>query len=475
MMYWTFPEVTPRMRLERAPALDPSKIQLAPDQAYAALHPHQPVTRAVLASMDGRPVYRFTEAQGARRSGPVESTVFADDGTMVGRIDDARIDRAACAWAGRPLNDARKESVREVDQWTVPVQFGTLSPLYKFSFTDGQQVYVSGSTGEVVQYTTRESRFWAYLGAIPHWLYFTPLRKHEAAWSKSVIWTSGLATVAALIGIIIAVWMFSPSKRYRFRGLPSRIPYTRWKRWHMTIGLVFGISAMTWAFSGLLSMGPFALISRLTGKAERSPFNVAEALNGDRAFRLSDFAGRSPAEAIGAAGPDFTVKELEYLMVAGEPRYIAFDGSGRARMIAPGTPLAESQETRRIMEAIRAAAGSSLTELRVLDRYDAYYLDRRREKPLPVIYLLLNDGRRYYIDPRTSRIAGAYDSRDWVNRWLYHGLHSFDFPWLYNHRPLWDIVVISLMLGGTALCVTSLVLAWRVLARKLIAGPLKWV
>jgi hypothetical protein len=54
-----------------------------------------------------------------------------------------------------------------------------------------------------------------------------------------------------------------------------------------------------------------------------------------------------------------------------------------------------------------------------------------------------------------------------VNRWLYHGLHSLDFPWLYKYRPLWDVVVISLMLGGTALCVTSLVLTWRVLARKI--------
>ena len=54
-----------------------------------------------------------------------------------------------------------------------------------------------------------------------------------------------------------------------------------------------------------------------------------------------------------------------------------------------------------------------------------------------------------------------------MSRWLYHGLHSLDFPWLYNHRPLWDIVVITFMLGGTALCVTSLILAWRVLGRKL--------
>ena len=71
-------------------------------------------------------------------------------------------------------------------------------------------------------------------------------------------------------------------------------------------------------------------------------------------------------------------------------------------------------------------------------------------------------------------MVGTYSSSNWVSRWLYHGLHSLDFPWLYNYRPLWDIVVITFMLGGTALCVTSLILAWRVLGRKLtsaFAGP----
>ena len=57
-----------------------------------------------------------------------------------------------------------------------------------------------------------------------------------------------------------------------------------------------------------------------------------------------------------------------------------------------------------------------------------------------------------------------------MSRWLYHGLHSLDFPWLYNYRPLWDIVVITFMVGGTALCVTSLILAWRVLGRRLTAA-----
>jgi outer membrane assembly lipoprotein YfiO len=56
---------------------------------------------------------------------------------------------------------------------------------------------------------------------------------------------------------------------------------------------------------------------------------------------------------------------------------------------------------------------------------------------------------------------------NFMERWLYHGLHSMNFPWLYNYRPAWDIVVIAFMAGGTALAFTSLMLAWQVLGRKL--------
>jgi hypothetical protein len=108
-------------------------------------------------------------------------------------------------------------------------------------------------------------------------------------------------------------------------------------------------------------------------------------------------------------------------------------------------------------------------EIKMLDQYDLYYLDRTRQRPLPVILVLMNDAdrTRYYIDPKSARVVTTYNDRNWVNRWLYTGLHSLNFPFLYNHRPLWDIVVITFMVGGTALCVTSLVLAWRTLGRKL--------
>ena len=54
----------------------------------------------------------------------------------------------------------------------------------------------------------------------------------QPQWSRVVIWSSGIGTVAALLGIVIGVWMYSPSKRYRYAGAPTSIPYRGQKRWH---------------------------------------------------------------------------------------------------------------------------------------------------------------------------------------------------------------------------------------------------
>jgi hypothetical protein len=185
---------------------------------------------------------------------------------------------------------------------------------------------------------------------------------------------------------------------------------------------------------------------------------------------LSEYEEKDPRTAI-ASVRDFVVKELELTSFAGQPIYLATDASGETRIIPVRSPPNSSFEVTEVMRIVRSAAGANLADLRVLQNYDAYYRDRRRQSPLPVVYAEMNDPvrTRYYIDPKTARIVGNYSARNWVSRWLYHGLHSLDFPWLYNYRPLWDIVVITLMLGGTAICVTSLVLAWRVLARKLNA------
>jgi hypothetical protein len=467
MMYWDYPSVGVEDRLEHSPALDPGMILLSAAEAYAKLETQQPPLQVRLNTFDGRAVYRF-------RAGRGERLIYADTGEEQMLVPPDMIQRVASAWTGQPARSAQVESIEEVDQWTLQGGLRDLRPLLKYSWPNGEQVYVSSVTGEVVQYTTSSSRLWAYLGAIPHWLYFTPLRKHGPQWSQVVIWCSGIGTVAALLGITIGVWMFSPSKCYRNGGTPTSIPYRGQKRWHTILGLIFGVAAATWAFSGMLSMDPFPTNTgdaaggtvRDKGKA-RGGASIPGALRGR--FQLSAFEAKHPREALTQLS-GLGVKELELTSFAGEPVYLAVLPKGEIRVVPlRGDPM-PGFGTDRIKAVVqRVAEAVNVADVGILDDYDVYYLDRRHERPLPVVLVRLNDAdhTRYYIDPMTARVVGSYSSQSRMTRWLYHGLHSLNFPWLYKYRPLWDIVVISFMVGGTALCITSLILAWRVVCRKL--------
>jgi hypothetical protein len=262
--------------------------------------------------------------------------------------------------------------------------------------------------------------------------------------------------------------MYSPSKRYRHDGAPTSIPYRGQKRLHTIFGLLFGLGAVTWAFSGMLSMEPFPL-SRGRSEGPSIPQFLGR-------VRFADVAGHDPRTVL-AQLPPGRVRSLELTTFAGTPMYLATLDRDETRVIPlQGPPQAEFDRNR-IIDMVRRQPGKfQPAEVRVVETYDRYYLDRLHRAPLPVILARYSDPEqtRIYIDPKTACVVTGYSSGDWMERWLYHGLHSLNFPWLYNYRPLWDIVVITFMAGGTALCVTSLILAWRVLGRKLRAilpGP----
>jgi len=468
MMYWDFPSVPAADRLSKEPALDASAIHFSPQQAYARLQTSEPVSSLRLVTFDGRPAYRF-------QTGFAESVVYADDGGVLEDCSPTMSLRIAAAWAGQSTALAQVEELTEEDQWTVSEEFEDLRPLLKYSWPDGEQAYVSEAACEVVQYTTLASRRGAYLGAIPHWLYFTPLRKRASVWSRIVIWASGLAAAGALLGIVIGVWMFSPSKRYRYRDMPSSVPYAGQKRWHMILGLAFGPLACTWAFSGMLSMDPFPKLQ--SGNSDIARFQLAQALR-DSPLSLAAFAAKSPQQALLETNSDFHTKELEFVSVMGQPALLATASLNETLLIpVTGRPRAELDH-QSIIDALRKAAPPyDITETRVVTQYEAYYLDRKNLLPLPAIFVQFNDPQRsmYYIDPKTARIVAGYNSRSRWNRWLYHGLHSINFPWLYRHRPAWDIMVLALLLGGLSLSVTALILAWRVVSRKVGRGTVRHI
>jgi len=453
MMYWDFPAVAASDRLQRSSPIDLTRVKFSPADALGLAHVAQ-AQEFRLNTYDGRPVYRV-------RGAGTEVVVYADTGEVRGAATTALMLRVAAQWARQPAPAATAAEVVDVDQWTVQSPLRTLRPMWKFSWPDGQRVYVAANSGEVVQYTTTASRIGAYLGPIPHWLYFTALRKHQHAWTTVVVWTSGIATVAALLGLVVGLWMYSPSKRYRYNNQPSRVPYTGQKRWHMVFGLVFGVGAATWAFSGLLSMDPFPPTESPAHRASGS--RIASAVR--QPLDGASFSGDSLTDALAPLhGED--VREVELINVGGRPCLLTTFGDGTTKIVEPGGSVEPMLDDGWLSSVIRAAVQESGGgEVRRLTRPDLYYMDRRRPRPLPVLVAELRgaDRSRYYIDPRTARMVGAFSEREWTTRWLYHGLHSLEFPLIYE-RPLWDVVMIGCMLGGAALSATSIVLAWRVVA-----------
>jgi len=452
MMYRDYPKVSEETRLGKLARLDPALVKVSPAAALAHVEWKNPA-RVRLNMLEDRPVYRF---HGPARA---QQAVYADTGEPLAKVPVELARRTAARFAGLPAAQAQYAGeMEEPDQWTLNKIVRPLKPFYKFEFRDANatEVYVSGRTGEVMQLTRRDDRFWGYLGAVIHWWYFTPLRIHTGLWRAVIIAFSFVGTIMTIFGIVAGVWLYSPGKRYRLRDSgPTSIPYAGWKRWHTIIGLVFGLTTFTWILSGMFSMNPFlwspergierGVQQRFTGgTVELRTFDGRLPLDGDeKEIDFVQFQGRALVHAVRSHPHDT------------EMRFV--DG-GRLGLLAQDPLLAAAKN---------ALPGVPVQGVDWLTEYDSYYTDRRGEKRLPMMRVRFADapGTWLHIDPHSARIFESYVATSRLERWLYHGLHSLDFPLLYKYRPLWDIVVLLLMAGGTVLCVTSVWIAARRLAK----------
>jgi len=257
--------------------------------------------------------------------------------------------------------------------------------------------------------------------------------------------------VMSIAGFAWGLWRYSPRGAYRLKRDPSHSPYSGWMWWHHYTGIVFGIFTITWIFSGLLSMDPW----------DWHPSTAPTAA------QRRAFAG-DPARADAIGAPDLQ-HALGRLRDAREAAIVQFRGqywlaSDRGTM--PLQPAAGTMHIERaaIAEAARSAMPDArVVEIAELTAYDAYYYDRAGELPLPAVRIRYDDPPQtwLYVDPARGTILRKEERLTRLNRWLYHGLHSLDFPLLYPRRPLWDVLVIALSLGGLALAATTLVPGWR--------------
>jgi hypothetical protein len=460
MMYaGGMPRVAPELRLERLPALDLSSARLSAEEAAERVDVSG--GRTTFLTVMGRPAYRF--------SGRDTATVFADTGEVLEPLSVSESRRAASRFAGVPENLIQHvATLHDVDQWTL-VQSRQL-PFYKFRVDDAEatELYVQQATGEVVMHTTRRTRGLAWISTIPHWLYFTALRTNQPLWYRIVVWTSALACVLSLLGLVLAFTQWRKTRPFR---LSSAIPYSGPMRWHYVAGTVFGVFTLTFAFSGLLSMEPWAWTNADDAiDVPRNTFTGGP-------LELSRFP-RMEADAFRQLLGGRPIKEVELLRIHDEPYYAVWPAAAQAaqdetgkrerlhqpyyvngrmdneRVLVHAERLDVRQEpfsTESLVARLKTAVPeASVVESETLTDYDSYYYSRNRQKPLPVVRVKFGDPAEtwVYVDPETSTMLAQINRLNRVERWLYNGLHSLDFAFWYNKRPLWDIGVIALCLGG---------------------------
>jgi hypothetical protein len=471
------PTLSAQARLEQLPALNLGAVRFTP--AEAAERAASGFGRVELTTVLDRPAYRFTSPYGA-------ATVFADTGEALEEIDLETARTVAAKFVGAAARDVELvRTVERPDQWTL--QLGRDLPLHKFAVRDGRgtEVYVSPYSGEVRLVTTRKSRALAWIATIPHWFYITPLRTNQPLWYWSVVGASALGCVLALLGLVLGVTQFHRSTPFRWS---NAVRYRGLMRWHYLTGAFFGVFALTWVFSGLLSMEPF-------GWANADGLEIRDdALTGGP-VELNRFPPFSPAPWAGLL-EGRTLKELEFRRIADEPYYLArytgtsaaadprrerlhqpYPIAGRAepqhllvdaRTLAPRT---EPFPAEALLARLRAAAApdASIATHQLLERYDSYYYSRNGQAALPVLRVKFDDPLEtwVYVDPALGQLVASVHRLRRLERWLYNGLHSLDFGFWYSRRPLWDVGMILLSLGALA---TSAIGFWLGL-KRLRQGP----
>jgi uncharacterized iron-regulated membrane protein len=452
MMYaGGLPRLSPEMRLERAEPIDLAKVHLTPLDAATKASSDETAT---LVTLLGRPAYRFASA-----------VVFADNGEMPEQFTTEQARAIAGSFLNVPVEKVRYlETLEDLDQWTLQVRD---RPLYKFAAEDGvgSEIYIQPFTGAISGYTTSKTRLLSWFGVIPHWFYFTALRENQPLWFKILVWTSAAACVLAVIGLFLGASLFRRPKPFK---LSTAIPYRGWMRWHYVTGMVFGLFTVTWAFSGFLSMEPFEWTRAEGLQVPRDAFNSGPA-------ELSAFAKIDPAKW-NELFSGRTLKEVTYARIDGNLYYDLRTTGGEAlvekrreRLHQPYYITGRAEPNRMLIsaatfevrdgiipvETLIAKLGAAVPDTKIVEHelladYDDYYYSRGRITPLPVLRVKFADpGQTWvYIDPQMGQVLSAIPRFARIERWLYNGLHSLDFSFWYNKRPLWDIGMLTLLTGG---------------------------
>ena len=445
MIYVPFPSLPQSERLEAASTISISNFQNLPYAVKATGLNN--IDRVRVQNYLGQPLL-VVEGEGTAKA------IYLNNSIPLPPLRKEDSAEVIAYYSGAAVSELNVEGPIDYDQWIVHEKFDQYRPMYRVSLNDQSktELYVSQSTGEVLQRTTASQRAWNYFGSIPHWLYLTVIRRDWQLWDSLVWWVSLVGIIGAVSGIVLGI------QRVRIMnsrsGASAFTPFKGWMKWHHVTGLGFGLFVLTWIFSGWLSMDHGRLFS------EPNP----------TVSQLNAFRGMTLAESIDVLARSRTslavdAHEIEISAIHGSPIVILREpDSSRIWLVEGSSGAIEGLSLNLIEEGVaRAWPEVEVRSTEVVSITDTYTNLREGSLGSEIIRTVLDDegGTWVHIDKSTGQIVSVMDSSRRTYRWLYNGLHSLDFPGLVGHRPLWDIMMIAAMLIGFVFSVTGAILAFK--------------
>ncbi len=407
------------------------------------------------------------------RKGRTEPCAIVDafTGTLLAPVPAADAVRAARVVVGAEPPVRAVDLLLRGDHYMMAGEYAGGFPAYRVRFADpaATAVYVARASGAIFGVVTARTRVTTWIGTVPHWLYFQWLYERPGLWTWTNLILPSAGVLLAITGIVLGLRQLFPRRRradWRVSG------YRGVSKIHHVTGAVFGVIVLTWTASGVLEV---------LGESNEPRAGQAARVRGDPDWtrvRVSEAQAATPlpggsggwADPGGAA---WVPVAIDLAVVGGAPGYAVHLASGGTYWVDAETGARRGELDAAQAAAVAQRALGGAVGVRSVDRitaYDTYYYARHgREMPLPAWRVALADRAHsvVYLDPVTGAPVGFVDtdSRSW--RWLRDGLHTFDFPGLNNRRPLWDLVVLPLMLGGTLGALTGLWIAGRRLRRTM--------
>jgi uncharacterized iron-regulated membrane protein len=420
------------------------------------------IADARLVRSAGEPVWLVEDSQGQRFA------LSALDGNLRITTPDLA-EKIAENWFEAGDNSIIKAGYLEtVEKPIILRNQDALSPFHRIAVGDnGGELLVSSRTGEVLHASTRVDRAFYWAG---NWLHLLKpldgigLGKYR---NDTLLWLGLFATIATLTGLIIGWLRWRPGfggKRTYSEGRTQ--PYREfWFKWHFWSGLIGGTVVLFWALSGFLDTNPGKIFS--TANPSRPELNRYIGSELPEVMRL--WQPVLPV-MLAAAVDGSDVVELGWRQLGGDAVLLANTRDGqRLPQDLDGT-LPKFSQASLVSAAQRVIAKTPVESQVNLTEYDSYYYPRHHqsvvEKPLPVLLVQLADeaGTRFYLDPQDGRLLSRVDKSGRIMRWLYSGMHHWDFGWLY-HRPIWDVWMLIWVSLGLVLGTSSLVVGWRLLVK----------